>query len=138
MSAWIVSKGHIDAIVQLAIVEQQIGPSEANAVGAMLWAENHASVNYRYNEDTPVPDYAFRGVEAPLDDWIMLKQLECYDYQSCEHPQWAASAGRALVGKLEDRLLRRLGINPRGSESYVAAPWGINEIEEAIAKAVAR
>jgi hypothetical protein len=79
MSAYIVSKAHIDAIVTFAVGGQRrVGTVKRMAedagqskyvsssdytpcqIGAALWAENHASVDYRYKDSTPVPAYVFR------------------------------------------------------------------------------
>ena len=79
MSAYIVSKAHLDAIVTFAVggtrrvgtvkrMAEDTGHGEyvsssvytPNQIGAALWAENHASVDCRYSETTPVPAYVFR------------------------------------------------------------------------------
>lgn len=153
MSSWIVSKGHIDAIVQLALTEKLIPFDQADAVGALLWIENRTSVNCRYSEAEGLPDYRFRGVEAPLDDAIMLRQVGCYAYQSCDHPTWDQSGPAQLTLRLSEILAGRLGFtyHPGGTHASWAeesrcpeckkhaqatetAPWGITTIEEAIAR----
>jgi hypothetical protein len=61
MSAWVVSKHHIDLLVSAAIdqgisiklenlsVPETATEENAQAIGAMLWAENIRSVVYRYS-----------------------------------------------------------------------------------------
>lgn len=79
MSATIVNKAHIDAIVTFAVegkrgvgtvkrIAGDAGHGEyvsssaytPSQIGAALWAENHASVDYRTSDTTPVPAYVFR------------------------------------------------------------------------------
>lgn len=137
MSAWIVSKGHVDCLVQSLAMEGIISFNEADAVGQDLWRENHRSINYRYDERRRTPKYAFEGVEAPLDPAVVLKQVVCYDYQSCERPDWKRSRASKRITQLQEVLLARLGHseesqfydNPR----WHSAPWGIESITEAIA-----
>lgn len=131
MSAWIVTKAHIDCIVQQAIVEGLVSAGEATKVGRELWQENHDSVNYRYSESQPCPAYRFEGIEAPLDPVIVLKQVDCYDYQSCEHPGWDSSEARRLINALRDRL------EAKGADWHhlsPAAAWGIDSLLEAVAR----
>jgi hypothetical protein len=78
MSAYIVSKAHIDAIVTFAVGgTRRVGTVKCFAgdaghgefvnslvytpsqIGAALWDENHASVDYRTSETTPMPAYAY-------------------------------------------------------------------------------
>lgn len=154
MSAWIVSKGHIDCLVQASIAERLTAPHEANETGRMLWQECFNSVVYRYPNDgdgerpgprdfrdADVDDYEFRGVEAPLDDAIVVWQIHCYDYQSCEHPEWETSDARELVLKLEAVIDARHAAE--GDSWHYNAPstqgwhpWGIDSIEQAVVGAV--
>lgn len=117
----------------------------------MLWAENYNSVNYRYDEDETPPVYSAETTEALFDPVVIYKAAGCYEYQSCEHPEWADSEANALISALavaaEDRMpaadqaanaaQRRYWSQPRGIEppwpAYDAAPWGIERIEEAFA-----
>jgi hypothetical protein len=103
MSAWTVSAAHIDALINSALEHGVLesGPkAQLDAVGQVLWAENYKSVNYRYDEDTPVPDYSFTGTEKPLDPVAVLTAAHSYAYQSCEHPGWESSLARRWVTKL--------------------------------------
>jgi len=107
VSAWIVSKAHIDVLVQAGITHGLVllSPGTPDAVGTMLWTENHASVNYRYSERTEVPEYRFEGVEAPLDDLVVVKATFCYEYQACEGAdRWMASEARRYCDNLIARI----------------------------------
>lgn len=155
MSAWIVSKAHIDALVQSMIVERVISPADANDVGRELWRENLRSVAYRYPNDgdgerpgpidfrdSHVEGYRFAGIEAPLDELCIWKQTACYDYESCEHPDYLLSEACNHVSRLADRIAARHGLNrdewdralPKDATGHDPYPWGLDTIEQAIAR----
>lgn len=80
----------------------------AGRVGAMLWAENRASVNHRYDEDEWEPPYEFKRLGGTVDPVIVLKAIACYEYQSCEHPDWERSEAHTFVRALEAKMIRSL------------------------------
>lgn len=137
MSAWIVSKVHIDRIVETAVEWLSLSPDQAVALGRNLWTENLKSVAYRYMHDVsgnrPGPSGLtdeevenYRPDEArPLSPNEMLAAIHCLDYQSCEHPGWKTSAAFALLSKLTVEAARR-GARI-GSSEYQKAPWGFDE-----------
>lgn len=145
MSAWIVGEDHIDMLTTALLnplINTTPAQMDANELGHMLWAENHASVNYRYNEHTRVPGYAFRPVPElattelePSHLVILDRQRRCYEYQTCEHPEWETSTARALMGSLQAGITRILSHTwrqvpspyDRDSTDWAgahAAPWG--------------
>jgi hypothetical protein len=139
MSAWIVSKNHINAIVQGAITLELIPPNKATEVGKDLWKENHESIHYRYPNDKGggAPSYAFKAGNPDLALGALLKALHCYNYQTWEHPDGKASQAKALTDKMEAKILTlKPSLTERdnggGYEShdhdpdYTAAPWGID------------
>lgn len=87
----------------------------------MLRHENAMSVAARYNED-PIGDeitfrYAFR---APVRDGIaILKAIDCYEYQSCEHVAWPTTCAYAFCQSLRRAVIRSL-------PGYDDAPWEIS------------
>jgi hypothetical protein len=123
MSAWIVSKGHIDYIVG-AMEFYQYGQFTVyhdgkrhdlsrDEWGKSLWAENMRSVAYRYPNDAPdeLPGpISFEGeptVEAyrftrrrDITRIGACKAIDSYSYQSCEHPEWETSLAKACVDQL--------------------------------------
>jgi hypothetical protein len=135
MSAWIVSKQHIDAMVTAGLpapgkspvvrwsdpdqaeVCKELSKENADGVGRMLWQENRQSVNYRYGEDNPVdPIYGYEPERhSPL---TVLKLIECYEYQSCEHPGWENGEARKFCQALRVKAVQDL-------PGYDAEPWGI-------------
>lgn len=139
MSAWIVSKDHIDVLVY-ALLWWNKSPAasylgappelpfdgDPSAIGQMLWHENHLSVNYRYseNDETPLYEYDGSGLDA-LNVSHFCKAANCYDYQSCEHPAYDNSESRRLVDALSDAIEAQ-GFGD-GHKEYERAPWGFDE-----------
>lgn len=94
-------------------------PNEIGAddLGAMLLAENVASVNYRYDEiESRRPEYRYRKPSRRPTVVEAFKLLGCLDYQSCEHPEWINSQAYRFCLALQDALI---GCLP----GYSAAPW---------------
>jgi len=50
----------------------------------------------------------------------VLKSIDCLDYQSCEHPGWAASEAKAFIDRLQSAAIHAL-------PGYEAAIWGAPE-----------
>jgi hypothetical protein len=170
MSAYVVSKEHIDALICAGLAPnrcagdklswryddewRKLDLNNADAVGAMLWAENVASVDYRYSppgreaiygegwtDAEPLPgtyqlEMIAPGVE-PIEtpEWSseyryplmrvklrtpveVLKLISCFEYQSCEHPDWDESEAYAFCEALRHRMIDML-------PGYDAAPWGL-------------
>lgn len=132
MSAWEVSKAHIDALVQEMGRHGLI--RNADKAGQMLLAENHKSLRARYGDraetywpgmDKRASEYHFNGIESPLDPVKMDTLARCYDYQTCEHSGYEASEAFSLIHELGVRL----GIP---EDAGLKGPWGIETIEEAV------
>lgn len=155
MSAWIVSKEHIDALVSAALVVAQEDRSSfrwydadgnhsheltytdtvrANQVGRMLWAENLASINARYTDTIEHPENCpgpndFNGIETVADYTFkrtprippvaILKAINCYEYQTCEHEGWPTSQAKAFCDSLTASVINSL-------PGYDESPWGID------------
>lgn len=168
MSAFVVSKAHIDALIRVGLegpadratrypgngwsgvywfdpqsgprgVSRQLTHEIADEVGAMLVLENVRSVQYRYQDGSldnlPGPTspyytnpyaYPLHGTgpirigQAPrrLTAVEALKAIDCYEYQSCEHPEWHGSEARRLCDALRQRLIGAL-------TGYDEAPWEV-------------
>lgn len=152
MSAWIVTKNHIDALITAGLDYQmplewdgnsgtpysqtscRLDARSADKVGRMLWQENLNSIHYRYPDTVeggnhPGPmDFSPTEVEAYTYShfgarrWspvAVLKAIDCYEYQSCEHPEWETSEAKRFCDALRLHLIHRL-------PGYEDAPWGIN------------
>ena len=150
MSAWIVSKHHVDAMLTAALSRRVAGPHHgvlrfwtgdlswsvtretADEIGEMLWAENVASVARRYGgddvSDLPGPvelsreAYHFDQLPGDVEPVKVFKILDCYEYQSCEHGGWRASPALAFCDALRRACCRSL-------PGYEAAPWGVDDRE---------
>ena len=147
MSAWIVTRAQIDALVlagiQFRVPFDASAPAgrvliraELSAVGAALWAENHRSVNHRYDQDTAVPDYTATLPEVLLDPVAVVKLVACFAYQSCEHPGWETSASADYCTRLREAAIAGLPLEPpvHGSLRYPVGwdsrPWCFDDIVE--------
>jgi xylose isomerase len=120
LSAWIVSKKHIDYVVTAAIAAELIPGSMADTTGRVLWGENVRSVAYRYSnhdhtaEAAEVAEYTW--AETPvLTGGALAKTLGCLNYQSCERPDWETTEASKLIERLR----------PAGDPPYDDdVPWG--------------
>lgn len=136
MSAFIVSTAHINALVNagyracvanslswyVGAERRTLTSDNLDAVGAMLMQANAASVDYRYRETNQVPYYrhTFRHTRPAVE---VLKLVDCYEYQSCERPDWPQSEAHAYCAALRERLIGQL-------PGYDAAPWAIDDEDE--------
>lgn len=133
MSASEVSTVHIDAMVTAGLRGHYAGgrlrwywsnPTQggelsretAGYAGAMLIAENRRSVNHCYSEDEIEAPYVHTWA-FPKAGWVaVLKAIDCYVYQSCEHKGWESSEARAFCDALRKHAISKL-------EGYEDAPW---------------
>jgi len=105
--------------------------SEADFMGRILWAENLESIKYRYPTDAegqwPGPAglttddvYCYAYERLPSHGNIpavtVLKAIQGYEYQSCEHPGWSTSIAHAAIERLQSDAIGRL-------PGYEDAPW---------------
>lgn len=136
MSAFVVNKRHIDAIITAGLTHnpsrdlswdfdenrQELTRETANRVGAMLWAENIASVRYRYADadvSGMVPADSESYVWATVGQVSVvqvLKFIDCLEYQSCEHPEWNDSEAKVFCNALRNSLIFHL-------PGYKEADW---------------
>jgi hypothetical protein len=122
-----------DGLAQLRKAENEITGDE---LGFILWAENVASVHYRYpgeDVDTLPGTYAADGRHEVSHGYTFSRLgklptaveafslIACLDYQSCEHPEWIDSEAYRILDQLKEALIRHL-------PGYSAAPWEWNEV----------
>lgn len=149
MSAFIVSSAHIDVLV-LASVQwgliSRLSRESLTELGTSLWAENHRSVNHRYDGDEQPPLYAAPTAEVVLDPVAVVKAVDCYVYQSYEHPQWTDSPPARHCTRLREAALRGLDVEqPSPGQAsgkpypvgYDEAVWSIESITDACSGAAA-
>ena len=140
MSAFVVNKSHINAIIQagLAVSDRPftwyyngethtLTDDNASQVGQMLLDECVHSVCYRYEDDTiadlpgrtnaewliPFEYHFTHRRPTPLE---ALSIISCYEHQSCEHPEWETSEAKAFCSALRHCTISRL-------PGYDDAPW---------------
>lgn len=104
-------------VEQVNARRRELTRDTAGHVGAMLAAENRRSVDHRYDESELEDFYTFRhydGTEAVQT----LKAIACYEYQSCEHPEWEQSEAHAFCEALRHKAIA-------GLRGYDAAHWEI-------------
>lgn len=149
MSAFVVDKRHIDLIVHAVIhgtedgehvwwsdslLRQEIAfclPNErdfGDELGQLLLDENVRSVRYRYDDDeNMIPYYARQPYcfePLPFRPTVveLLKALNCYIYESCEHPDWEDSMAYKIVMLIRNHAIYML-------PGYEEAPWEWTEDE---------
>jgi hypothetical protein len=153
MSAFILEKQHIDYMVSAAVTYGTIAEQDAVLVGQMLWTENHISVNFRYDEETPFPEYTCTPLNAPLDPVWVLAACRCYAYQTCEHDEWGDSGSKHFTDRLVEVAEKKLDLPLQmlqpsrygkdlvaavyQSDEYAEAPWGIGPEEWQQAREIA-
>jgi hypothetical protein len=100
---------------------------DGDRAGAALLAECIASVSHRYPGDDhlglpgPVPtprpeDYRWKDFGSALTIAEACSAIDCYEYQSCEHPGWDGSGAAAFCRRLRSGLTGAL-------PGYDEAPW---------------
>lgn len=123
MSAWVVSRDHIDLVVTEIIARKVPDPETGEAftpeggtdLGRYLWSENIDSVRFRYclpddHEVTKdyrraLEEYAYRECPEPRGEWragtLVESAVRSLRYQSCEHPTWSGSRAAKILDALE-------------------------------------
>lgn len=105
---------------------RELTTANAEEVGAMLLAENMRSVNHRYADDEIEPVYQFRSTPDPRFDPVkVLKAIDGYAYQSCEHQGWQRSEAKRFIEALQARMISRLD----GYDD--ASTWGVEKLSDA-------
>ena len=146
MSAWIVSKAHIDFLVAAARafdIEVQDGIETVSAkkspdqFGKILWDENHRSVNYRYDEKKETPEYHYdeRFDKFEFKSFTGIGFLEtavgCYDYQTCECDDYKESVAYEILQKMDEAIDETLHeLSPVLNAASKAFPWGLDTFEQ--------
>ncbi len=130
MSAFVVSKTHIDVVVSGA---SDVLPSLAyrhgtpDLIGQILWRANVRSVLHRYPRIVATDEAqvyadavaAYRHTRyLAITPGQLAKALDCLDYQSCETDDWRSTPAHEIVETIRGAILQ-------GLPGYEAAPWGI-------------
>lgn len=137
MSAFLVSKAHIDALVFARSVCDGPGAVRTarelsdDELGRKFLRENMLSLASRYND--PVDEAEIRryrydymaGARVASANGAprvvaLIKAFHCFEYQACEHREWSESETKAICDRIVSGLCHRL-------EGYDAAPWGFDD-----------
>ena len=115
--------GAEDYLTSLQKTKREVTRTNAGMWGALLVAENRRSVNHRYAEDEIEDPYEFTEYAGTFNAVAILKAISCYEYQSCEHPEWEASEAKAFCDALRASMIHALS-------GYEAAPWEVTDASQ--------
>lgn len=131
MSAYMVSNDHLDLMVSAGLMGVGYEATldvyhgdrwhnfnryeHADMVKGLLHEANLDSVNYRYKEFSTEATRPYSGADitpylgGPVIPWgHVLGALRCFEYQSCEHPEWSESLAKAIVDKIRFKVCQRI------------------------------
>ena len=117
MSAFIVSKRHIDYLVTFVATRGYTNiyhngehkEYTATEIGTILTEANYKSVNHRYSEDVDTPTYTHRVcANGPINAAQVIKAARCFEYQSCEYPEYKESLAKAIIEKIISMAIDKL------------------------------
>lgn len=111
MSAYIVSPKHIDALLNFAnrdsdhtrvtLTDGRVlrfnQVDDLDFAAELLTRQNYASVNHRYEKDTPVPAASFSLLRQVYTPGEILVACDGYDYQACETEGYFESDAAKIV-----------------------------------------
>jgi len=136
MSAFVLSAKHLNTLITYANVHADhmawcVQPSgrelcwadcdHLQAAADILRAENERSVNYRYREQMPTSTVTFRFVDtrAMPPAVSIVKACNCYDYQTCETPDYYGTDAARIVDAIRHTAIAQL-------PGYEKADWAID------------
>ena len=127
MSAFLVSKKHIDVLVYARSIPNfwnlPEGEITDTQLGHMLWNENMLSLLSRYGteiDEELIRSYSYtKPIPITMPIINILKSISCYEYQSCEHKNWKRSPSYRYCRTVSEALVGHL-------PGYEDAPWGID------------
>jgi hypothetical protein len=148
MSAHLCSHNDIRALVTFAFDQcnaMDLIGLDPNELGALLWAENARSLRTRYQERaaayfplSPIVGQLYDHRRVLLDRFSLLKQLDHYDYQSCESSDYQTRPAAKAVAIMRHCVLSDLGLTQAQAEAaraYKDAPWGLDDDDDETATA---
>ena len=129
MSAFMMTSSDFLALANFADVPAFCRPAFALA----LHNANADSIEYRYGarawdpgESRPTLDTAATPREVP-SDYALIKLTHCFDYQSCEVPDYFEGEVAAAVKAIREAAAARLGMTVEAARQTIAydeARWG--------------
>ena len=122
MSAWLCSDKHIFELAKYYVENCQFYSYEKMSfreAAKELYNENCNSLLARYGDEYPPIKVPANYVPTIDNIFVMAKQVNCYEYQSCEHDGWEDSKAHAMCRAIKESLLTK-------NDEYENAPWGID------------
>lgn len=87
----------------IAIADQRLAPelgNEPQLIANELWKENVESLR-SVNRDLPSERFHFENVDClAFSNAELIKAVECYRFQACEHSDWEGSTSDMLTENL--------------------------------------
>ena len=80
---------------------------ELKRIGQALLDENYRSINFRYREDTEVPEFEPEEIDM-FDEGTVMGCIACYTYQACETNDWEDTLVYKDLIELKNKILMRL------------------------------
>lgn len=144
MSAFVVPRVHVAALVKFARARQVVGLASLSrraemlstcAAADLLLRDNWRSYCLRYPDELPETEPGFTFAEimaAPiLTPTEALKAANCLSYQCCDPPDWQERVAFTLLGLIE-RMAVAAGAQDRDSSEYDRArAWPVYGTEAA-------
>jgi hypothetical protein len=129
MSAYVVSDKHINTLVTFGKLHRcrvYFGnPTKsldffdsADQIASILYKANVDSVNYRYNDSESADGFKYRTEGVYATPVQIIKACDCFDYQSCEVPDYENTTAAKLIDSIRRSAIRAL-------PGYDSASWGI-------------
>lgn len=140
MSAFILNYNHINAMLNFAVSKHMrfhwdIGgqtamyctdnPDDCQTLGAILVRENVRSILARYQSDKPEDyidhqcGYRYGYKDNAYSPVQIVKACDCYDYQSCETPDYDTTFAARISEWIRGEAISAL-------PGYDSAQWEIN------------
>ena len=121
MSAYIVDKYHIDAILT-AFKETGRVLMDLDRIGQILVNANFKSVNVRYGMKDKPYKYEFKAVKK-YNAMQIYVACDCLNYQSCEYDGWKRSKAKRLLEKIRTAVMEN-------SQEWQNAKWHLEGVEK--------
>lgn len=102
MSCYQCSDRHIATIAVAYAIQQGLPMEEAQLLANKLKNDNIASVNYRYDEQTPFSPCSLDRRDSALSHKELVGLCNCLEYQSCDLPGYDETLLRAVRAAFAD------------------------------------
>lgn len=137
MSAWRVTVKHVNLLAQayvayVGLLDNEVPEHiQCQKMAEDLLSENYRSVNARYGERIRRPSFTYLPYlvkdNIKANSLFILKQINCYKYQSCEHDSWSKSKAFKQMTILAEAIRIEHGFTEEYWDfwEYNLLPWGV-------------